>query len=289
MKQKMMKAGLIALALGALLFGAVTEFSAQAQPVVAFGPRALLGSFFQAMGSGDLALLKNGGAISGTIVNDEFTVTLDSGETQNLTRSDLTSITFGDDSAQLVLSDGSIVNGTLAMEGVTITSSSGADLVIPQDEIQLTIFQLNLPQPGAGGGAGPNRAVFQVFHGLQAQNIFGLFARSLTTFDLAVFSGGRLWSGVILNEEFEFTSSIFGTLNLTSDMVSTIQLGVEEGESDFITLTTGDRISGALSDDSQIQFQPVGLVDESGNPVTLTLQRRRRSSAPVAGCWTWAL
>jgi hypothetical protein len=276
MNRRMVKVSLITLALGALLFGAVADFSAQAQQGGGPGARTLLRSFFQAMGAGDLALLKNGGAISGTIMNDEFVVTLDSGETQNLTRDGLTSILFNDTSVQLITSDGTVLNGTLATDNLTISPSSGDDLIIAKQDIQLTVFQLDFPQPQQGGGrptGAPNRAFFQVFQGLQSQNIFGLFALSLTSFDMAVFPGGRIWSGAILNEEFEFQSSIFGTLNLTSDLVSSIQLGTEEGESDFITLTTGDRISGMLSDASEIQFQPVGLVDGSGNPTTLTLER----------------
>ncbi len=260
----------IGLLLGILTLGVVADYAVQAQPGGGPGPgaRGLLRSFFQAMGSGDLALLKNGAAISGSIQGDEFVVNLESGEVQTIARADIATISFGEPD-QLLLLGGDTLRGSFASESLDVVTSSGNSLSISKDEIQLTIFQLDLPQPGQGR---PNPQIFQVFQGLQAQNIFGLFAQALTTFDMAVFPNGQIWSGVVLNEQVSFTSTIFGTLTVNAADLSSIQFATEEGESDFISLKTGDRLSGTIAEDTLIQFQPAGLVDESGAPVTLTLE-----------------
>ncbi|HEY5595787.1 MAG TPA: hypothetical protein VIL47_00795 [Candidatus Bipolaricaulota bacterium] len=238
------------------------------------GPRGLLESFFRALGSGDLALLKGGGAISGTIQGDQFTVQLTSGQTQTLTRSQIGSILFGE-TDQLVLTDGSTLSGSVAGDSFSI-SSQGNTLTIPADDIQLTIFKLDLPTPDAAGQhvqGRPNLGLFRVLHGLQAQNIFGLLAQTLSTYDMAMFADGQVWSGGVLNESFVFNTALFGALTVKAADLNGIELASEEGQSDFISLKTGDRLSGTLDDASLVQFQPIGLVDESGAQVTLTLER----------------
>jgi|GEM_PF-5236895 len=263
----------LGLMMAVLLFGSLVAVHAQPPggggPA---GPRQLLRSFFQAMGAADLMLLKNGAAISGTINGDEFSLTqADSGQLKTLTREDIASITVGSGADQVMLSDGTVLNGVLETDALAITSANGTELMVSKDEIALTIFKLDLPRPGSGQR--PNQRLFSIFHGLQSQNIFGLFAQSLSTFDMAVFPGNAIWSGTVLNTEFVLNSNIFGTLTFTSDLVSSVEFAAEEGQSDFVSLNTGDRISGTLAEDSQIQFQPVGMVDENGAPVTLTLNR----------------
>lgn len=269
---KKFRAIAVGLLLGVLTLGLVADFAAQAQQGGGGpgpGARGLLRSFFQAMGSGDLALLKNGAAISGSVQGDEFVVNLESGEAQTIARADIATISFGEPD-QLLLTAGETLRGSFASDSLDVVTSSGNQLTIAKEEIQLTIFQLNLPQPGQNRR--PDPQLFQIFQGLQAQNIFGLFAQALTTFDMAVFPNGQIWSGVVLNEQISFTSTIFGTLTVNAADLSSIQFASEEGESDFISLKTGDRLSGTIAEDTLIQFQPAGLVDENGAPVTLTLE-----------------
>lgn len=265
----------LSLLVAALLFGGLVAVHAQppgGRGGGPAGPRQLLSAFFRAMGSADLMLLKNGAAISGTINGEAFSlIEADSGQTQTLARAQIASITVGADGDRVMLSDGTLVNGELDTEALAITSSNGTELSIPKGEVALTIFKLDLPQPGSGRR--PNQGLFNVFRGLQAQNIFGLFAQSLSTFDMAVFPDGAIWSGTVLNTEFVLDSNVFGTLTFSSDLVTSVELASEEDQSDFVNLNTGDRISGRLAEGSQIQFQPVGLVDENGAPITLTLNR----------------
>lgn len=266
----MTKIRLIALGLlaGAVLLGSVGDLYAQQGGPP--GARGLLRSFFQAMGTADLVLLKNGGAISGTIQGDAFNIALDSDQARTLARDEIASIIFGE-TDQLVLSSGDTLSGVLEIDSLSLISSEGSELAIPKAEILMTIFKLDLPTPGQGRG--PSPALFRVFRGLQAQNIFGLFAQSLSAFDMAVFPDRQLWSGTILNEEFVFQSNSFGTLTFAAGDLSSIELAAEEDQSDFISLKTGDRLSGMLAADSMIQFQPAGLVDEDGQQITLTLER----------------
>lgn len=276
MRFKMRMAAVVLLS-AFILSGATSVLQAQVEVQIGGpggGPRGLLESFFRALGSGDLALLKGGGAISGTIQGNQFTVQLASGQTQTLMRSQIGSILFGD-TDQLVLTDGSTLSGSVAGDSFSI-STQGNTLTIPVDQIQLTIFKLDLPTPGAAGQPNqvrPNLGLFRVLQGLQAQNIFGLFAQTLSTYDIAMFADGQIWSGGVLNESFVFNTTLFGTLTVNAADLNAIELASQDGQSDFIYLKTGDRLSGTLDEASMPQFQPVGLVDANGAQVTLTLAR----------------
>lgn len=260
--------------LGSLLFSGVIGSVVQAQPPGGgggppAGAFALFRSFFNAIGAGDLIFLENGGAISGSVLTDEFTIAMtDSEETQTYSDTDLVMMTIGDESDQLILSSGDIITGTIQLENLNLTSPAGSEVTLEKSEITTMIFQADFSNQQNRGG------FFRVLRGLRAQNIFSLFTLALTTFDLAVFPDSTVWSGKILNDEFVFNSNLFGTLTLSSNDVSSIELSAdpEEGD-DFITFSVGDRVSGRLDEESVIQFQPLGLVDGEGEQVTQSFER----------------
>ncbi len=240
------------------------------------GARQAFESFFRAMLAGDLALLINGAALSGTVQGDQFTFNVSpSGQSRTLNRSEIALINFGEQSDQLVLTSGDTLTGRAQIDPLALTLPTGAEVTIPKSETRLTIFKLNLPTPTGGPPSEADRmAMFRIMHGLQSQNLFALFVKALTTYDLAVFSNQQVWSGAILNQQFVFHTTLFGTVTLKASDVTSIELTTDTSTGrDFISLKTGDRISGELDEDSSIQFQPVGLKDDQGQPVTLTLKR----------------
>lgn len=240
------------------------------------GARQAFESFHRAITAGDLILLSNGAAISGTVQGEQFTfIASNSGQSRTLNRSEIALINFGEQSDQLVLTSGDTLTGRAQIDQLTLTLPTGAEVTIPKSETKLTIFKLNLPTPTAGPPSQADRAaMLRIMHGLQSQNLFALFVKALTTYDLAVFSNQQLWSGTIVNQQFVFHTTFFGTVTLKASDVTSIELAADPSAgSDFISLKTGDRISGALDEGSSIQFQPVVLKDDEGQPVTLTLKR----------------
>jgi hypothetical protein len=228
------------------------------------------------MQAGDLALLNNGAALSGTVQGDQFTFNVSpSGQSRTLSRSEIALINFGEQSDQLVLTSGDTLTGTAQIDQLTLTLPTGADVPFPKSETKLTIFKLNLPTPTGGPPTEAQRAaLFKIMRGLQSQNLFALFVKALTSYDLAVFSNQQVWSGAIVNQQFVFRTTLFGTVTFKASDVTSIELAADlTAGSDFISLKTGDRISGVLDEASNIQFQPIGLKDDQGQPVTLTLKR----------------
>lgn len=269
---------ILGVVLGLLLLTGWTSGVSQAQPALGGpgGARQAFESFHRALTAGDLILLTNSAAISGTVQGDQFTFNVSpSGQSRTLNRSEIALISFGEQSDLLVLTSGDTLTGTAQIDQLTLTLSTGAEVTIPKSETKLTIFKLNLPSPTSGPPSeGDRMAMFRIMHGLQSQNLFALFVKALTTYDLAVFSNQQIWSGAIVNQQFVFHTTLFGTVTLKASDVTSIELAADlTAGSDFINLKTGDRISGELDEDSSIQFQPVGLKDDQGQPVTLTLKR----------------
>lgn len=272
----------IGLLLGALLLSGLAGLSAQAQQnpppsAGAPGARQSIESFFRALSAGDLVLLKGGGALSGTVQGDQFVVNLSSGQSQTLKHSDIALMSFGDKTDQVVLMDGSQVSGSVQLDQLSTQLPNGAQMTVTKSNIAMMIFKLPLPTEGQQGSSTTpqqRQNLFKLFRGLQAQGIFGLFAKSLTSFDLAVFPNQQLLSGGIVNQQFVFNSALFGKLTFKASDVAEIDLQPSGSATpDFITLKTGDKLSGTLDDQSNIQFQPVGLTDAQGQPVTLTFKR----------------
>lgn len=274
----------IGLLLGALLLSGLAGLSAQAQQspppsTGAPGARQALESFFRALSAGDLVLLKGGGALSGTVQGDQFVVNLSSGQSQTLKHSDIALMSFGDKTDQVVLMDGSQVSGSVQIDKLSTQLPTGAQMTVPKSQVAMMIFKLPLPAEGPQGQQGSSmtpqqrQSLMKLFRGLQAQGIFGLFAKSLTSFDLAVFPNQELVSGAIVNQQFVFNSALFGKLTFKPSDVAEIDLAPSGSSNpDFITLKTGDKLSGTLDDQNAIQFQPVGLTDAQGQPVTLTFK-----------------
>ena len=266
----------VGLLLGVFLLAGVTDLTSQAQQNPppssgAPGARQLIRSFFFAMGSADLVLLKDGGAISGAIQNDQLQITLSSGGSKLLKRGDIALISFGEKTDQLVLTNGDLLSGKVQAASLQLTTPNGAALDLPTPTIATMVFKLDLPT--AGHRPANPRALFKLFRSLQSQNIFGLFAKSLTSFDLAVFPNRELWSGKVTNKQFVFNTTLFGTLTFKAADVAAIELASDpKSGSDFITLKSGDRLSGALDEKSAIQFQPVGFTAQAQS-ASLTLKR----------------
>jgi hypothetical protein len=231
------------------------------------------------MGAGDLVLLKAGGALSGTVQGDQFTVNTTAGQSQTLKRTDIAFMSFGDKSDQVGLMTGDVVTGSVQVDSLSITLPTAAQITLQKAQIATTVFKLNIPGEGREGGQGGppsqqgRQQVFKLFRSLMSQNLFQFFAKSLTSYDLASFSNHQVLSGKIVNQQIIFKSALFGTLTFKASDVARIELTQSASSTpDFITMKTGDRLTGTLDDANAIQFQPVALTDNQGQPVTLTLK-----------------
>jgi len=270
----------VALVIAILLSAGATDLTTQAQQSgdSAFGARQLLNSFFVALTTGDLVLLQNGGALSGTIQSDQLPVTLSSGKSEMLKRGDVALVSFGQKSDQFVLTSGELVSGALQMDDISISLLNGTSITLPKSSLTMISFKMSLPSGHLSPGN--HKLMFQIFRGLGSQNIFASFAKSLTSFDLAVFPDKELWSGKIVNQQFVFHSELFGTLTFDASAVAAIELAASpDAGSDLITLKSGDRLSGTLDAKSTIQFQPLGLTDQAGQQLSLTFQRGQLAEA----------
>jgi hypothetical protein len=275
----------ISLLIGALALSGLAYLSTQAQQGPgpgAPGARQALESFFEAMGAGDFVLLKAGGALSGTVAGDQFTIVQSpSGKPQTLTRANIAFMSFGDKSDVVGLMTGDVVSGLVQVDSLSITLpvQTQSQVVIPKAQVATAVFKINLP--GEGGRQGPGgppsgqnqQQLFKLFRSLQSQNLFALFAKSLTSYDLAVFSNRQVLSGKIVNPQIIFNSALFGKLTFKASDVASIQLAPSGiSTPDFITLKTGDRLTGTVDDQNAVQFQPVALTDGQGQPMTVTFK-----------------
>ena len=280
----------LGLVLAAMVFGGASSQLASAQPPGLGGEgerpgtpgsRQSMDVFFRAMFSGDLLLLKDGGALSGTLAGDEFRMTPDTGETTTYARDQIAMVSLGDTSDQVVLTNGETVSGQFGDATLTVTLPSGTEASIQRGQLAAMILQLNPPgQPGQGPDQGQpsqqeRQAFFQIMRGLQSQNLFAVFAKALTTYDTVLFNNGQIMSGQITNESFTFDSPTFGTFTMPKDNVSQIELAesADEANGDAITLKTGDRVTGTLAENSLPQFEPASIVSEDGQPSATTLER----------------
>jgi hypothetical protein len=248
-----------------------------------------LDSFFRALAAGDLVLLKAGGALSGTVQGDQFTVNPSSGQPQTLTKANIALMSFGDKTDQVVLMSGDLVSGSVQIDSLSVTLPTGAQVSIPKAQIATTTFKITPPSPPPAAGSQPSQnqqQFFKLMRSLQSQNLFALFAKSLTSYDLMIFPSQQpqstnappsnpLLSGKIVNAQIIFKSTLFGSLTFKAGDVARIELAAADANagSDFITLKTVDRLSGTLDDSNPIQFQPVATTNSQGQPVTLTFKR----------------
>jgi len=287
MKIRVISVGLLLSALFLSGLAVLPAWAQQSSPPAggAPGARQSLESFFRALAAADLVLLSNGGALSGTVQGDQFTVNESSGP-QTLARADIALMSFGSQTDNVVLTSGDLVSGSVQIDSLTIALPTGAQVSLPKAQIAATVFKITPPTPGQGQNSTTpqqRETFFKLFRSLQSQNLFALFAKSLTSYDLAVFPGSQqqsrfptnpVMSGKVVNQQFVFNSTLFGTLTVKASDVASLQLaaaGANPG-SDFITMKTGDRISGTLDDSNPIQFQPVALTDAQGQSVTLTFK-----------------
>ncbi len=235
------------------------------------GARAAMGYFLAAMFHSDLTFLKDGGALSGRVELDELQFTGSNGNERTLERADIGTMIFQEGLDQLSLASGEQLKGELQLDTLTIISPSGQPIQVAKSDVYMTMFNQTINEVTEGDGP---RVFMRVTTGLQIQNLSAQYAKALTAYDLLVYPNQQLWSGTILNEQVTFHSNSFGTLTINVADLDNVQLGSSEEErQDFITMEVGDRLSGVLDENSMLQFQPAGVTDDQGNPITTTLQR----------------
>lgn len=264
----------------ALLFGGLITYSQQVHVQVGgTGGRTAMGYFFGAMFSNDLTFMNDGGVLSGRVEFEQLEFALDDGSSRTVMRDEIGIMIFSEGADELALSTGEQLYGQAQADRLTIISPSGEAVDVATSDIAMVMIN-----QGHGGGIEVEEetdgerttrtVMIQSASGLRSQNLFAQFAKAMTSYDLLVYPGFQLWSGTVLADQVVFHSNSFGTLTINAEDLSSIELGPSaDARQDFITMKIGDRVSGTLDENSTLRFQPVGITDEQGNPVTLTLER----------------
>lgn len=263
-----------------LLLGGLITYSQQVHVQVGgAGGRAAMGYFFGAMFSNDLTFMKDGGVLSGRVEFEQLDFSLDDGGLRTVMRDEIGIMIFSDGTDELALSTGEQLYGQAQVDTLNIISPSGETVNVATADIAMVMIN-----QGHGGGIeveeetedgqATRTVMIQSASGLRSQNLFAQFAKAMTSYDLLVYPGFQLWSGTVLTDQVVFHSNSFGTLTINAADLSSIELGSSaDARQDFITMKIGDRVSGTLDEGSTLRFQPVGITDDQGNPVTLTLER----------------
>ncbi len=258
-KMKMFKEMMVLLTavalLGALSSGLMlgqTE-AASAQPFIVVGSRGPFMELFRSLQAGDLVLLQNGGLLSGTVQQQEFTI-----GSKIIPRDKILLITWpaggaaGSGPAQVYLKDGTQVQGVLQTSSITEELPTGEELSLPIPQLRGIIFKVELPSPSEEGTPPSQEqlrraqsTLFPLFSGLQGSALLQAILEGLQKFDLLVFPNGQVLSGSIENKAFTLESPLFGSHTLAvADLAQIIF-----DDPDVVVLRIGDRVSGSVTPD----------------------------------------
>lgn len=248
------------------LFGAISSGlvlgqteAASDQPLVV-GVSGPLMKLFRSLQAGDLVLLQNGGLVSGTVQQQEFTI-----DDRSISKDKILLIAWGvasatemegeSPTAQVYLKDGTQVQGVLQTSSITEKLPMGEELSLPIPQLRGIIFKIELPAPPSPSqeGTPPSQdqlrraqsTLFPLFSGLQGSALLQAILEGLQKFDLLVFPDGQVLSGSIENKTFTLESPIFGSHNLAVTDLAQIIFD----DPDMVVLRIGDRVSGTVTPD----------------------------------------
>ena len=257
----------IAILLLFVIFGAswITT-SAQEVHVEAedFGASQVFGTFFQAQRVSDIVLFLNGGVASGTITNESFEILTAEGETLNFTRDDISAMRFNiKDSGietRLFIINGEPVDGTLLTE-LQIDYAIGNDANISLDQLNaivLKVVPVRVEQTQTSPSGEEQTLVTEQIQ-LDFSYIFPIMTRmfaSMSKFDTAIMPDNQLASIELANrDELQITidSANFGVFTFPAEEVASIEFAQNEDERDILILQDGDRVSGQILVEGELQ------------------------------------
>jgi len=241
------------------------------------GASSLMRYFFTAMFQNDLVILNDFGVIAGALSFESLQITVEEGAARPLAADELASLQFGaSDRAALVGEE--VLVGKLSIVGMRIAGPGGATVELPREALHTVLFKPKPVEHVIQGEEGERRVVMvQATGSLTLQNLPAMFAQSLSTHDLAVFRDGRVWSGAFPGQEVVFESGLFGRFTFPLERVALLELAADpEVESDFVTLKTGDRLSGTLVGEVALPFSPVAPASDSDDALSLTRESVRQ-------------
>jgi hypothetical protein len=230
------------------------------QGFIAIGPRGPFMELFRSLQVGDLVLLQNGGLLSGTVKQQEFTI----GD-RTIPREKILLIAWpaagAGATATAYLKDGTQIQGVMQGSGITERLPTGEELSLPFAQLRGLIFKVELPVPtapspgqeGPPPSQGPSQeelrraqsTLFPLFSGLQGSALLQAALEGLQKFDLLVFPNGQVLSATIENKAFTLESPIFGRHTLAvADLAQVIF-----DDPDVVVLRIGDRVSGTVTPD----------------------------------------
>jgi hypothetical protein len=261
-----------AILIAVLLFSLADAPRLQAQegPEPAFGPQDVLPLFFRSLATADILIFDDGTVASARIQNSQFTINSPTFGERSFGRTEVTAIVFGDGERgapdQLFLRTGELLTGTLQMQRLEAELVLSQPVALDPSGVKAALFRL----PPEGGPV-PFGPVIQ----RTSRQIFGLFSElilSVTRFDTLVFPDGRIASVTLIHREslsFTLQSSFFGTFTFTPAQIAWVIFGQRTGEPDQLALKNGDRVSGTLTANEDLQ----GSLTSANIEFTLSKER----------------
>jgi len=228
------------------------------------GPGMFLFMLFNSLRADDLVVLQNGSLASGTVEEEEFTVggkTLSRDEILLISWGAAGEATEGNPTAQVLLKDGSQVQGVLQISSITEKLPTEEEMNLPIAQLRGIIFKVELPQDASEKQL--RDALFPLFKGLRGNVLLRAILQGLQKFDLLILPQGGLLSANIENEEFTLDSPIFGVHTFAVEDIAQIIFD----DPDRLTLRIGDQVSGTVTPDGDGKIHASVVV--TGNELSL--------------------
>ncbi len=223
----------------------------------------------------DLAVLRNGDELLGTIRNKQFVIETFYGKLE-LPAGRVIGLnvpTASDPHVQVVLTDGQVVAGKFVNAPLTLTMTNGSEMALPLSKLQTAAYRLSTERPdeiAVKKQAVVLRSGQRLFY--QRDNIDYTYHTEYGTVKLdpddvraivldtpegglhrVTFRNGSVLSGLLVAEDLELKLDLGPTLSIRRHLVSQLLLSVAEAkESDLaeMTLRNEDRLRGRIAADA---------------------------------------
>ena len=229
-----------------------------------FGASQVFSTFFQAQRISDLVLFLNGGVASATITNETFEVLTGEGETLSFTRDEISAMRFNINDegivTRLFIINSDPVDGTLLTElQIDYAIGENADVALDQlNAIVLKVVPVRVEQTQTSPSGEEQTIVTEQIQ-LDFSYIFPIMTRmfaSMSKFDTAILPDNQLASIELANrDELQITidSANFGLFTFPAEEVASIEFAQEEDDRDVLILQDGDRVSGQIIVEGELQ------------------------------------
>lgn len=201
----------------------------------------------------DLLLLTNGGLANGTILEKQFTIKLENGQTQTVSKQEIRTLalaTNGRINDRIVKKSGKILQGDLQIETFRIHLATGQELNLDRSKIRGAIMQI--PVEGRLGDTLEKGKMVSVIKKLVNNPLMPEMVYSLTKYDWIWLANLGLLSGNVSDKEFTFQTREGNKKTLDRSDISILLF---TPRLTLVVLKQGDYVAGTLKP-SEIHLKP---------------------------------